>query len=206
MNIIIGSGMLSTQDDLSFFSSGSFYSYKEDYISESLELVNTRPYYKNLSMGIIYKSKYEILFSYLSNSTSNNIYNLPYKDKYFVMDLNYHIKKLNFANFKVGCKLTKSKNNDFSGSSFNLGLYNNIDFFNNPVILYFDYISSSYDCILCTDNSVNKVVFGGNVNLLVDKLDNNELKDIIFFGLTLNSNDLSKYYFGIHSGLFIPIK
>ena len=98
LNTVLGSGILSNLDNLSLYSSYSLFSYKEDFISESLELVNTRPQYSNISIGLIYNGKYELRFSHLNNSNSNNIYSLPFKDEFISMDVSYHIKKLDYIN------------------------------------------------------------------------------------------------------------
>ena len=87
LNTVLGSGILSNLDNLSLYSSYSLFSYKEDFISESLELVNTRPHYSNISIGLIYNRKYELRFSHVNNSNSNNIYSLPFKDEFISMDI-----------------------------------------------------------------------------------------------------------------------
>lgn len=206
LSTLLGSGILSDQDNLSLYSSYSLFSYKEDFISESLELVNSRPIYSNISIGLIYNGKYELRFSHVNNSNSNNIYSLPFKDEFISMNINYHIKKLDYMAFKIGLGTMEAINNQYTRSAFLFGAYRDTDFFNNPVVIYFDYKNLTYNCLACALDKNSNFSFGGKVKLSVDKLDNNELKDIIFIGLTLNTSDFSRYYLGINSGLFIPIK
>ena len=195
LNTMLGSGILSNLDNLSLYGSHSLFSYKEDFISESLELVNSRPYYSNISIGLVYNAKYELRFSHLNNSNPSNIFSLPFKDEFISMDVSYHIKKLDYINFKIGLSTMKAINNQYSNSAFLLGAYKDINYFNNPVVMYFDYKNSKHNCLVCDLEKNSNFSFGGKVKLSVDKLDNNELKDIIFLGLTLNTNDFSRYYF-----------
>tara|TARA_B000000475_G_scaffold46125_2_gene35088 strand:- start:187 stop:849 length:663 start_codon:yes stop_codon:yes gene_type:complete len=206
LNTVLGSGILSNLDNLSLYSSYSLFSYKEDFISESLELVNTRPQYSNISIGLIYNGIYELRFSHVSNSNSNNIYSLPFKDEFISLGINYHIKRLDYIDFKIGLSTMEAINNQYSSSAFLLGAYKDINYFNNPVVIFFDYKNSTHNCSVCDLEKNSNFSFGGKVKLFVDKLDNNELKDIIFLGLTLNTSDFSRYYFGFNTGLFIPIK
>ncbi|MAZ61658.1 MAG: hypothetical protein CMG50_05740 [Candidatus Marinimicrobia bacterium] len=205
-NAVLGSGVLSDLDNFSLYSSYSLFSYKEDFISESLELVNTRPHYSNISIGLIYNGKYELRFNHINNSSPNNIYSLPFKDEFISVNINYHIKKLDYIDFKIGLSTMEAINNQYSSSAFLFGSYKDINYFNNPVVIYFDYKNSTHSCLTCDLVETSNFSFGGKVKLYVDKLDNNELKDILFLGLTLNTNDFNRYYFGVNSGLFIPIK
>ena len=148
LNTVLGSGILSNLDNLSLYSSYSLFSYKEDFISESLELVNTRPHYSNISNGLIYNGKYELRFSHLNNSNSNNIYSLPFKDEFISMDINYHIKKLDYIDFKIGLSTMKAINNQYSSFALLLGSYKDINYLNNPVVIFFDYKNSTHNCLV----------------------------------------------------------
>ena len=85
-------------------------------------------------------------------------------------------------------------------------MYEEINYFNNPVVLYLEFAPSFQDYTNCDNKSFTGLSIGGDVKLPVDKLDNAELKDIIWLGLSINSNDFSKYYFGFNAGLFAPFK
>ena len=58
----------------------------------------------------------------------------------------------------------------------------------------------------CENKVFNSFIIGGDVKLSVDKIDNNELKDIIWLGFALNTTDYNKYYLGFNTGLFFPLK
>ena len=206
INTIFASGIFSNLDSFSVYGSTSFSSYKESFVSESLELVDIRPSLTGFSVGAIYNSCYDFTFAYLDNSESINVYNFPYVDKYISTKFHYHINRYEKFKLKIGLDLIKSKEYEYTRNSFIIGLYKDIDYFNNPVIIFLDLISSNQECNNCQEESFSGLTIGGNVKLLVDKLDNNEIKDIIWFGLELNTNDFNKYYFGFNSGVFIPLK
>jgi len=206
INILFSSGIFSDLDKLSIYGSTSYYSYKESFISESTELINLRPNLGDISFGVVYKGHYDLSFSYLNSSESINLYNLPYVDKYISTKFNYHIKRFENFKLKIGLKVIGSKNNKYSRNTFLLGVNKDIDYFNNPVVLYLDVSSSHQEFTNCENKVFNSFMIGGDVKLLVDKIDNNELKDIIWLGFTLNTDDLDKYYFGLNTGLFIPLK
>jgi len=206
INTIFASGIFSNLDNFSIYGSVSFSSYKESFVSESLELVDIRPSLTGFSVGAVYNSRYDLAFTFLDNSESINVYNFPYVDKYISTKFHYHINRYEKFKFKIGLDLIKSKKYDYSRNSFLIGINKDIDYFNNPVVIFLDFISSNQECTNCQEESFSGLTIGGKVKLLVDKLDNNEIKDIIWFGFDLNTNDFNKYYFGFNSGLFIPLK
>lgn len=206
INIMFSSGVFSNLDKFSIYGSASFNSYKESFVSESLELVNIRPNLSGFTLGAVYGSVYEISFSYLDNSESINIYNFPFPDTFISTKLYFHIRRFEKIKLKVGLNSIDSKYNDYLRNSILLSMYEEINYFNNPVVLYLEFAPSFQDYTNCDNKSFTGLSIGGDVKLPVDKLDNAELKDIIWLGLSINSNDFSKYYFGFNAGLFVPFK
>jgi len=206
INIAFSSGVFSNLDKFSIYGSALFNSYKESFVSESLELVNIRPNLNGFTLGAVYSSRYEISFSYLNNSESINIYNLPFPDKYFSTKFYFHIYRFEKIKFKVGFNSMNSNDNDYLRNSILFSIYEEINYFNNPVVLYLDFAQSSQEYTGCINKTFTGLSIGGDVKLLVDKMDNNELKDIVWLGFSISTNDFNKYYFGFNSGLFIPLK
>ena len=206
INIMFSSGVFSNLDKFSVYCSASFNSYKESLVSESLELVNTRPNLRGFTLGAVYGSVYEISFSYLNNLESINIYNLPFSDTFISTKLYFHIRRFEKIKFKVGLNSIGSQYNDYLRNSILFSMYEEINYFNNPVVLYLEVAPSYQDYTNCDNKSFTGLSIGGDVKLPVDKLDNAELKDIIWLGLSVNTNDFNKYYFGFNTGLFIPFK
>jgi hypothetical protein len=206
VNIIFSSGNFSDLDIFSIYGSTSFNSYKESFVSESLELVNVRPNLKSFTLGFVYNANYEISFSHLNNSETINIYNFPYSDNYILTKFYFHINRFEKFKFKVGLSSINSQSNEYLRNSILFGINKEINYFNNPVVLYLNIEPSYQDYILCNNTSFTKLTIGGDVKLFVDKIDNNELKDIIWLGFALNTTDYNKYYLGFNTGLFFPLK
>lgn len=206
INIAFSGGVFSNFDKFSVYGSASFNSYKESFVSESLELVNIRPNLSGFTLGAIYASRYEISFSYLNNSESINIYNFPFSGKYILTKFYFHTHRFEKINFKAGFSSMNSNDSDYLRNSILFSIYEEINYFNNPVVMYLDLAKSSQDYTGCENKSFTGFSIGGDVKLPVDKMDNEELKDIIWFGFSINTNDFNKYYFGLSTGLFIPLK
>jgi len=180
-------------DNISYINSNS----EQDDIVANLQKIN---------FGYVLNGKFDFSIKIIDNRTLINNFNYPLNKNTYALKFIYFIndlKKIPVA-FSIGYEYVWSDEHLFKYSSAHIGSY--IDFVVDkyPSVAYLT-LSSINNLNLEEYNDSFNIEIGANVKLVVDKEDNSLLKDIIFLGINLNSNNNKKYSLGINLGLYHPL-
>jgi len=208
INTCIGSGLFSRVNENAIFYSIDYFSDNLSYVNGDLGTVDIKSKLYNAIIGFVLNGKYEILINYSKNSSPINNYMLPYKDSYISMQFLYHLKDIDKIpiEFKFGIRAIDSMNNSFYSNSMIVGIYKELAAGNYPIIPYGDVylsINASQNDQISVDDEYK---FGVHIKLIVDYLDNNILKDILWISPHINTADFNHYYLGFNLGLYHPFK
>ena len=181
--------------------------------NEDEEVLDLKPKLKNLKFNIVLKGKYELGFECQYSSSFINAYNLPYRGSYNFFHFKYHFKErekfpLNISfNSKYG-ESASFRSNDkyiFNIKSFGVSLYKEFDDFKYPLLPIISYqkVNSYINEISKFDYSI--VEFDFLIKIIVDNIDNDRRRDVIFLGPKISSIDNDQSV-GFTVGLHHPFK
>ena len=181
--------------------------------NEDEEVLDLKPKLKNLKFNIVFKSKYELGFEYQYSSSFINAYNLPYRGSYNFLYFKYHFKErekfpLNMSfNLKYGESASFRSNDNyiFNIRSFGVSIYKEFDDFKYPLlpIITYQKVNSYINEISKFDYSI--VEFDFFIKIIVDNIDNDRRRDVIFLGPKISSIDNDQSV-GFTVGLHHPFK
>jgi hypothetical protein len=205
--LVYSSAMFSQLNQNSFYFDFSNFYDNVTFINENSELDDNNAILQKISIGYVFDGKYDFCFKLINNQSINNEYNFPSIKNNYSFNFNYYIKDFEKIplNFNLGYKHVWSNSSLFKYNALNFGSYINFIMSEYPSVAYVNFsFIDGLDSSLYSDNS--NITSGINIKLLVDEKDNNLYKDIIFLGINLNTDDFSKYYFGVNFGLYHPFK
>ena len=207
VQIIFCNGMFSMLNQNSIYLNLSNFYDNISYINSNSEQDESVANLRKISFGYVLNGKYDFNIKIINNRTQINNFNYPYKENTYALKFTYFINDLkkNPVDFSIGYEYVWSDERLFKYNSVHIGSY--IDFVVDeyPSVAYLRLSSINNLNFQQFSESFN-IEVGAHIKLVVDKKDNNLLKDIIFLGINLNSSNLKKYFFGLDLGLYHPIR
>ena len=206
MEIMFCEGMFSVLNQSSIYLKLSNFYDNVSYINSESELDESTATLQKITFGYVLNGKYDFSFKLINNKTVINNFNYPFNKNTYAIKFNYLINDLMKIplNFNFGYEYVYSDERLFKYNSFHIGSY--IDFIVDeyPSVAYLK-LSNINNLALAEYSDNFNMEIGANIKLVVDKEDNSLLRDVIFFGINLNTNNYKKYNLGITLGLYHPM-
>jgi hypothetical protein len=207
VEVMFCEGMFSVLNQSSIYLKFSNLYDNVSYINSDSELDESAANLQKINFGYVLNGKFDFSIKIINNRTLINNFNYPFNKNTYALKLNYFINDLEKipVDFSIGYEYVWSDERLFKYNSVHIGSY--IDFVVDeyPSVAYLT-LSSINNLNLEEYSDSFNIEIGANIKLVVDKEDNSLLKDVIFLGINLNSNNYKKYNLGINLGLYHPIR
>jgi hypothetical protein len=206
IQMIFCDGMFSMVNQNSIYLNFSNFYDNISYINSNSEQDDSVANLRKINFGYVLNGKFDFSIKIINNRILINNFNYPFNKNTYALKFNYFMNNLKKIplDFSIGYEYVWSDERLFKYNSVHIGSY--IDFVVDeyPSVAYLR-LSNINNLNLQEYSDSFNIQIGTHIKLVVDKEDNNLLKDIIFLGINLNSNNYKKYYFGIDLGLYHPI-